>query len=407
MINTGTVKVLDRLICIGALAPYADGFTALCASEGYSPRIVRDKYAFVADLSRWLKRRKLPLDRLDEALLNHFHMVNHRFTSNGDLSTGRQLLRFLRTLSAIPAVPIDRTPLGEFTRDYERFLIAERGLSQVTVIDHLRIVRSFLTGLFGDKALRFQNLRPQDTHRFILGEAQRASRSRAQQAAGTLRLLLRFLRQRGLIESDLAAAIPRVASWRLSRLPKFLPPEQIKRLLKCSDRSTPVGRRDYAILLFMARLGLRSAEVTAMTLEDFDWERSEFIVHGKGSRLERLPLPKDVGEALLRYLRHGRPACSARHVFIRMKAPFRAFADADAVYQIVRTALQRAGLNPHLKGGHLFRHSLATDLLRRGASLTEIGQLLRHRQQTTTQIYAKVDIRALRTIAQPWMGGAR
>jgi site-specific recombinase XerD len=239
MINTGTVKILNRLVCIGVLAPYVDGFTALCTREGYGLQTVRGKYAFVADLSRWLKRRKLPLATLNEAQIDHFHVVNRRRTSNGDLSTGRQLLGFLRALGAIPAVPIDRTPLGEFIRDYERFLISERGLSHGTAIDHLRFVRSFLTGRFGDKALRFQNLRPRDVHRFILGEAQRVSRSRAQQAAGTLRPLLRFLRQCGLIESDLAAAIPRVASWRLSRLPKFLPPEQIKRLLKCSDRSSP------------------------------------------------------------------------------------------------------------------------------------------------------------------------
>ena len=167
MINTGTVKILDKLVCIGALAPFVDGFTALCAGEGYSPRIVRDKYAFVADLSHWLKWRKVPLTTLDEAQVNCFHEVNRRRTSNGDLSTGRQLLGFLRSLGAIPAVPIDRTPLGEFTRDYERFLISERGLSEETVIQQMRMVRSFLKGRFGDKTLRFQDLRARDIHRFI------------------------------------------------------------------------------------------------------------------------------------------------------------------------------------------------------------------------------------------------
>jgi site-specific recombinase XerD len=392
MINTGTVKVLDKLVCIGALAPYIDGFTALCAREGHSTGTLRRKYSFLANLSRWLKRRKLPLAKLDETQLNYFHAKHPERAPSGDLSTGRQLLEFLRSLGAIPAVPGDRTPLGEFIRDYERFLISERGLSQVTVIDHLRIVRSFLTGRFGDKALRFQILRPRDIHRFILGEAQRVSRSRAQQAAGTLRPLLRFLRQRGFIESDLAAAIPRVASWRLSRLPKFLPPEQIKRLLKCCDRSTPVGQRDYAILLFLARLGLRSGEVAAMTLDDFDWERSEFIVHGKGPRHERLPLPKDVGTALLHYLRYARPACSARHVFVRMRAPFRAFADPNAVYQVVRTALKRAGLNPHLKGGHLFRHASACHLLRAGVDINTIRAWLGHVSLSTTNVYAEVDL---------------
>jgi integrase len=215
---------------------------------------------------------------------------------------------------------------------------------------------------------------------------------------------MRFLRQRGLIDTDLVTAIPRVASWRLSHLPKFLPPEQIERILQSCDGTTPVGQRDYAMLLFMARLGLRSGEVAAMTLEDFDWERSEFVVHGKGPRHEQLPLPQDVGSALLRYLRHGRPTCSSRHVFVRVRAPHRAFADSNTVYAAVRSAIERAGLNPPCKGGHLFRHSLATAMLRQGASLTEIGQLLRHRQQMTTQIYAKVDLQALRPLAQPWMG---
>lgn len=270
MHNTGTVKVLDKLACIGALAPYADRFAGLCAKKGYSPRIVRDKYAFVADLSRRLKRRKLPMTALDEGQLSTFHALNSRRTSNGDPTTGRLMLRFLRDLSVNPAAPIDRSPLGKFIRDYERFLTSERRLSQGTALDQSRMARTFLTERFRDRPPRFQDFRSRDINRFLVGEAQRVSRSRAQQAAGALRPLLRFLQQRGLLERDLASAIPRVASWRLSRLPKFLPADQIKRLLKCSDRRTSVGQRDYAVLLLMARLGLRSGEIIAMTLEDFD-----------------------------------------------------------------------------------------------------------------------------------------
>src|SRR5258708_7566070 len=378
--HINAVTVPSNRLCIGPLASHIDGFVALSIREGYSRRTVRDKRAFVAKLSRWLERRELSLTKLDEQHVQHFHAKHPDRAGRGDLSTGRQLLAFLRSLAAIPALPIDRTPLADLTRDYESFLTLERGLAPVTVRDHLRIVRGFLDRRFGKKPLRLQELQPRDLHRFILEEARRVTRSRAQRAAGSLRPLMRFLRQRGLIESDLVAAIPRVASWRLSHLPKFLPPEQIERVLQSCNCRTAVGQRDYAMLLFMARLGLRSGEVAGMTLEDFDWERSEFIVHGKGPRHERLPLPLDVGTALLRYLRHARPVCSSRHVFVRMKAPFRAFANANTVYAVVRSALERAGLNPPCKGGHLFRHSLATELLRRGASLTEIGQLLRHRQ---------------------------
>ena len=196
-----------------------------------------------------------------------------------------------------------------------------------------------------------------------------------------------------------------VASWRLSQLPKSLPAAQVERLLACCDRSLPTGKRDYAILLLLARLGLRGGEVVAMTLEDLDWARGEMVVRGKGHRLERLPLPADVGAALACYLCDVRPVCATRRVFIRMQAPQQGLA-RTAICCIVRRALRRAGLNPEFKGAHLLRHSLATDLLRRGASLGEIGQLLRHRQPTTTQIYAKVDIAALRGIALPWPGGA-
>jgi integrase/recombinase XerD len=220
-----------------------------------------------------------------------------------------------------------------------------------------------------------------------------------------LRSFLRFLCQRGSIKTDLASALFGVAHWRLSHLPKSLPPDQVERLLRCCDRRTASGQRDYAILLLLARLGLRGGEVLAMTLDDLDWERGEILVRGKGQRFERLPLPKDVGTALVHYLRQVRPMCSTRKVFIRLKAPYRGLRQT-AICCVVRRALQRAELNPDFKGAHLLRHSLATKMLRRDASLGEIGQLRRHRQPTTTQIYAKVDIKALRGIALPWMGGA-
>jgi integrase/recombinase XerD len=396
-----------KYICTGPLASHVESFLATCVQDGYSRRSVRDKRILIVRLDRWLTSRGLSLKELNEQQLDRFRAKYPECARDGNLSTGRQLLAYLRSASAIPPGPIDRSPVAELTRRYESFLASERALAPATVSDYLRIVRAFLAQRFGKKALRSHDLQPRDLHRFILKEAQRVSRSRAQQAAGALRPFMRFLRQHGLIDRDLVAAIPRVASWRLSHLPKFLPPEQIEQVLRSCDRETAFGQRDYAMLLFMARLGLRSGEIAGMTFEDFDWERGEFIVHGKGPRHERLPLPRDIGIALLRYLRHARPDCSSRHVFVRMKAPFRAFADANAVFAVVRSALERAGLNPPCKGGHLFRHSLATTLLRRGASLREIGQLLRHRQETTTQIYAKVDIESLRTLAQPWMGETR
>lgn len=221
-----------------------------------------------------------------------------------------------------------------------------------------------------------------------------------------LRSFFRFLYQRGHITSDLASAVPSVANWRLSQIPKSLRPDQVERLLASCDRQTPIGRRDYAILLLLARLGLRAGEVVALTLEDLDWETGVFTVHGKGNRREQLPLPEDVGEALVDYLRHSRPPCSSRRVFIRQRAPRQGFSSSAAIDDVVRRALARAGLNPPFKGAHLLRHSLATRMLGSGASLAEIGDILRHCCPETTQIYAKVDLSALRALAPPWPGGA-
>ena len=396
--------------CTGPLASHVEAFAAQLLHQGYAQNTVLAKCDLLADLSRWLERRGLPLAGLDEGRLSRFLATRRQRnkTRRGDRATGQQLLEHLRELEEIAAAAqrIDRTPVACLTREFEEFLHAERGLASSTVADYSHTARDFLEDRFGGQALHLERLRPQDLHGFILREVRRVSRSHGKGAVTALRSFLRFLLQRGAIQTDLARTLPGVATWRLSHLPKSLPHEQVEQLLGCCDRSTPTGKRDYAILLLLARLGLRGGEVLAMTLEDLDWERGEIVVRGKGQRLERLPLPAEVGAALACYLCDVRPARATRRVFIRMKAPLQGLAGPTAICCIVRRALRRAGLNPEFKGAHLLRHSLATDLLRRGASLGEIGQLLRHRQPTTTQIYAKVDIAALRGIALPWPRGA-
>jgi integrase len=206
---------------------------------------------------------------------------------------------------------------------------------------------------------------------------------------------------------DLAACVPIVPNWSKSTLPKFLPPGTVQRVLNRCDRQAPLGRRNYAILLLLARLGLRAGEVVALNLEDIDWETSQMTVNGKGGRSTPMPLPADVGEAIAAYLRNGRPRCSSRRVFIRAKAPLGGFASSVAISFIVMRALERAGVKSTRKGAHLFRHTLACDLLRQGCSLDEIGELLRHQSPDTTAIYAKVDLAALHSLALPWPGGSR
>jgi site-specific recombinase XerD len=350
----GAATAPDGRSCTGPLASHVDAFATQLLRKGYAQNTVRAKCDLLADLGRWLERRGLPLAALDEARLTQFLATRRRRikTRRGDRATGQQLLEHLRELGEIAATVqrIDRTVMACLTREFEVFLHAERGLAPSTVSDYSNTARDFLKDRFGSHALHLERLRPQDLHGFVLREVQRVSRSHGKGTIGALRSFLRFLLQRGAIQTDLARTLPGVATWRLSHLPKTLPPEQVEQLLLCCDRSTPVGKRDYAILLLLARLGLRGGEERAMTLEDLDWERSEIVVRGKSQRLERLPLSAEVGAALACYLRDVRPARPTRRVFIRMKAPLQGLAGPSAVSCIVRRALRRAGLNPELKG---------------------------------------------------------
>ena len=394
----------------GPLASHIDGFAARLASQGYMPGSVQEKCDRATDLSRWLDENGFSREALNEDILGQFFAARYRrgYRRRGEAATGQQLLEYLRDLGCIQAVPpeVDRSPLGELIQEFGRYLSAERGLSPATLLNYLPIVRRFLVGRFENGPMQLDELHLIDIHRFVVRFVKTGSRSRGQLIVTALRSFLRFLQQRGAIGTDLASAVPGVANWRLAHLPKSLPAEQVEQMLASCERGTPVGQRDYALLLLLARLGLRAGEVVALTLNDLDWERGEIVVHGKGQRLGRLPLPTDVGVALVDYLRNVRPSCSSRRAFIRMRAPLNGLAGSSTIDCIVRRALKRAGLNPEFKGAHLLRHSLATDLLRRGASLTEIGQLLRHSQPTTTQIYAKVDFAALRPIGLAWPGAA-
>jgi len=220
--------------------------------------------------------------------------------------------------------------------------------------------------------------------------------------ATAFRSFFRFLFQNGELQANLAAAVPAIADWRLSTVPKYLLPKEVDRVLAGCDRQTSTGRRDFAILLLLARLGLRAGEVVALQLDDIDWRAGEILVRGKGLLHDRMPLPVDVGEALTSYLRTDRPPCKTRRVFVCMKAPRSGFAGPSTLTTIVRRALDRADLHPAMRGAHVLRHSLATTMLRSGASMTEIGEILRHRTPNTTEIYAKLDFDGLRSLAHPW-----
>jgi len=293
--------------------------------------------------------------------------------------------------------------LGQF----QHYLRQQRGLAEATITCYTPVVRAFLAECFPKNNPDFHQLCASIVADFVRRQAERLTTKHAKNVVSALRSFLRHLLHRGAIDTDLAACVPTIATWSLSSVPKFLPAEQIQHVLDCCDRDSAIGKRDYAILLLLARLGLRAGEVVALTLEDIDWEAGLITVRSKRKRVAQLPLPVEVGAAMADYLRKARPHCSSRRVFIRGKAPLVGFANSIAICSLVDRALQRAGVESVYRGSHLFRHSLATQMLNQGASLCEIGDLLRHRRPDTTTIYAKVDLISLRSLALPWPGGDR
>jgi len=402
--------VLRRLQA-GPLGAYVDAIVGDLADRGFAAATATYALRLLADLSTWLQGQGRSVAGLDESMVEAFlrHRYQRRRPNREDHPTLARLLAQLREAAVAaplrPAVASDEQ--SAIKAAFRQHLIGQRNLAPATVRRYLDTVGRFLDGRFATSPpLELGALGAQDVNRFMLEQARRYSAGHVQLLASALRGFLRFLRQTGAIATDLAHCVPAPARRQLAGLPKFMPAEDVERLLQTSNRDGPQGRRDYAILLLLARLGLRAQEIASLRLEDVDWDAGELVIHGKGGGVERLPLPWEVGEALSRYLRAVRPACSTRQVFVCLRAPRRGFRNGNAVGTIVCRALARADLHPSHRGAHLLRHSLATRLLRHGASLVEIGELLRHRNLDTTRIYAKVDERTLGALALPWPGGA-
>jgi site-specific recombinase XerD len=385
-----------------------DSFAARLTQLGYARASGRDRLWTLSALGRWLRRRHLGLRDLTADVAAAF-LKRHapaRRVRRSDHATLRLFLEHLEATGIIPASPSPPlSPILQLKAQYEAYLRHDRGLSPVTGPRHWFILRRFVRGRFGEGPIDLRGLTADDVTRHALAQIPSRSPASAQLHASTLRSFLHFLWQTGVTAADLTAAIPPVRRWRLADVPKYLARDEVTRVLNACDRSSPVGRRDYAILLLLARLGLRGGEVVRLELDDIDWHTGALTVRGKGSVRSQLPLPSDVGEAVATYLRRDRPRCATRRVFVRARAPHRGLGHPSTVSTLVRMALTRAAVNAPLKGAHVLRHSLATDLLRRGASLADIGDVLRHQQPNTTEIYAKVDITGLRLLAQPWPSG--
>jgi len=401
----------DRLYA-GPLAGHVDDFADWLADQGYARKTGRRKLRLSGQFSRWLEDRGLDLPALDEAHLERFRCFRSRLgkcTANV-MSDGRELLTWLREsdrLAPIVAEPSCDDPVGDTVDRYERFLFGERGASLNTVQAYRSTVRAFLGDRFDSGSADLRSLGLQDINGFILHSCQAHSPATTRVHVAALRSFTGYLYRSGIMATDIADGIAGVRTWRLSSLPKGLEADQVEAVLASCDRDTVTGRRDYGVLLLLALLGLRACEVVRLTLDDIDWGNAEITVVGKGSRHDVLPLPHEVGEALVAYLQAGRPSCATRRLFVGRYAPVHGFQSSAAVGHIVRRALAQAGIErPGRGAAHLLRHSLATRMLRNGASLEEIGQILRHQSPDSTRIYAKVDLDALRPLAPAWPGGA-
>lgn len=387
------------------LSAHETGFRVELARLGYADRPAEKHVDLLADLSGWLDSEGLRPGELSSVRVAEF-LASRRARGYRRLVTlvgFAPLFEYLVRVEVVPqrARPVPVGPLEVALERYREYLVRERGLAEAVIEGYMLVARTFAEAVADGDQVDWARVSPGDVTRFVIDECARLHHPRMLPSA--LRSLLGFAQLDGWTGVALAPAVPSVAGWSASSLPRGVRREEVKRLLGSCDRRSRVGRRDYAILTLLARLGLRAGEVAAMGLDDLDWRGGEVVVHGKGRRDERLPLPADVGQAVADYLRRGRPAADSRAVFLRVAAPRRALTPQGVTW-VVYNACDRAGL-PRV-GAHRLRHTVACELLAAGASLSEVGQVLRQRRLGTTAIYAKVDHARLAVLARPWPGGA-
>jgi len=395
-----------RALREGSSGALFDVFAHALRQAGYPTSTARKHLGAAEHCLHWTSERQWSVAELHERSLARFnhHLARcrcrYRHANRTNVVYGARLfLQALREagLIAPPAIN-DGVQDPALLRAFCRWMHKQRGACETTLSNYARPIRALLASL-GEEPSRFD---ARSLRGFVLERSRASGWAAAKTCTTALRMFVRFLIADGQCAVGLDAAVPTLAHWRLAALPRYLPPDDVARVIDSCDRASPVGRRNRAILLLLARLGLRAGDIRQMRLSDIDWHGAWIHVRGKSRRVTRLPLTQEVGDALVAYLQDGRPATQTDAVFVGCRAPFRAFAPG-VVPLIVGRALDRAGVaRPSRGAAHLLRHSVATSMLRHGASLQEIGTLLRHRSIETTQIYAKVDVLALRQIAQPW-----
>ncbi len=391
-----------RLEISGPLAPFEVGFTEWLVRKGYAPAVVRIHQRRLTHLSRWMGVEKVGIASFGLATVDVFIAAQDaagRFKA-WRAGSWAELLEYLRFVGA----PVADRPKPVLTAAeallarYANYEATERGLDARTIDRNVRALRPFVESRTYDGRLELEALTAGEVTSFVV-DLTRHDPGSVPRTVTPLRSLLRYLHIAGVTPAGLATAVPTLARWKLAGLPKALPADQVAALLASCDLETEVGQRDSAILTVLSRLGLRIGEVARLRLEDIDWRNGELALTGKGHRTERLPLPADVGQAIVSYLTGWRPKTGARQVFLCTHAPHGAMS-RNTVTNVVARAARRAGLG--VMHAHRLRHSAATAMLTAGASLAEIGQVLRHRNALTTTIYAKVDVGSLRQVARRW-----
>ena len=400
--------VFSRVKISGPLGSFAAGLWSYLRGRGYAPSSCRGLLHLAGHLSRWLKASGLQARDLTDQQADTFlatrRKAGHKvFVSRRALEPIRCHLLAAGVTPVAATVVVAPTPIEQLVAGYHGYLVHERALTRTPVQSYTTVARQFLLEHSKGGDLDVGSLRAAEVLEFVLGKSRGSSIEQTRSVLTGLRSFLGFLHVRGDIATDLRGAVPKAAGWRLASLPKYLSPKQVGAIVSSCDRRTVIGRRDYAVVLVLARLGLRAGEVASLSLDDVHWREGDLVIRGKGKRTDRLPLPTEVGQALAAYLRRGRRQSDCRSLFLRARAPYSAL-DRGGITAIVYRACKRADLP--VVGAHRLRHSSATLMLRKGATLDDISQVLRHRHPATTAIYAKVDHRRLRELAQPWPGGA-
>jgi len=385
-----------------------EDFAGYLFESGYAEISARRHIRSAEHLMYWASTSGLSINELNNSVLARFgdhltrcHCGRYSCARPVDISTGARL--FMRNAHGVDAPPVKEPepadPQPALLRAFCEWMRVQRSTSERTLYNYSLPIRELIHRLGEDT----NNFDARSLRQFVLQQNQCSGWAKAKHCTTALRMFLRFLIAEGLCHPGLLGAIPMLAHWRLASLPRYLPPEDVERIIESCDESSPVGKRNRAILLLLARLGLRAGDIVQMRLQDVAWKEAWIQVSGKSLLRTRLPLTQEVGQAIATYLQEGRPAGRTDALFLRSRAPFRALATHAAVSALVARAMAQAGITrPGRGAAHLLRHSVATEMLRHGASLQEISALLRHRNIETTQIYAKVDVEALRQIAQPW-----